>query len=298
MMADEVIARFGLQPHPEGGYFAETFRDPHAVDGRSVSTAILFLLKSGEISHWHRVDAAEIWHHYAGAPLQLRIAEAKRSQVRDLILGDDFVSDQYPQIVVPAGHWQSAQPRRMDACRLHGRPGIRVFRFRVGAGRLDALTNSNAISGESSGQLLAASASPCSLARRDRQPGDGKSPMKTLPFAFFAVGIAYVLFGMAYGIDMSIREDFTNAPAHAHLNLLGFVIGAIFAFYYHLVPAAVTRLAWAHFWMWQVAVVTMFPGVIMAMNGQDQTLAKVSSILAVVAMLLFAWIFYANRKAG
>jgi len=121
--------------------------------------------------------------------------------------------------------------------------------------------------------------------------------LKTLPFAFLAVGIAYVLFGMAYGIDMSIREDFTNAPAHAHLNLLGFVMGAIFAFYYHLIPVAQTQLAWAHFWMHQVAVVLMFPGVIMVLNGGDPTLAKIASALAVLATLLFGWILVANRKS-
>jgi hypothetical protein len=120
--------------------------------------------------------------------------------------------------------------------------------------------------------------------------------MRPLPFAFFSVGIAYVVFGMAYGIDMSVREDFTNAPAHAHLNLIGFVIGAIVAFYYHLVPAAQTRVGWIHFWLHQAAVVMMFPGIIMALNGGDQTLAKVSSVLAVAAMLLFAWIVYASRQ--
>jgi predicted cupin superfamily sugar epimerase len=109
MTADEVIARFGLQPHPEGGHFAETFRDPRTVDGRSVSTAILFLLKSGETSHWHRVDATEIWHHYVGAPLQLQIAEDKSQPTRTLVLGDDLGSGHRPQIVVPAGHWQSAR---------------------------------------------------------------------------------------------------------------------------------------------------------------------------------------------
>ena len=121
--------------------------------------------------------------------------------------------------------------------------------------------------------------------------------MKPLPLAFFAIGIVYVLFGMAYGIHMSIQEDFTNAPAHAHLNLLGFVMGAIFAFYYHLIPAAQTQLGWVHFGLHQVAVILMFPGVIMALNGGDQTLAKVSSLLAVAATLLFAWIFYSNRRA-
>ena len=108
MTADEVIAALGLRPHPEGGHFAETFRDPRVIDGHSAGTAIHFLLKAGEISHWHRVDAAEIWHHYAGAALRLRICEVQGGPIRDSVLGDDLASGQRPQIVVPAGHWQSA----------------------------------------------------------------------------------------------------------------------------------------------------------------------------------------------
>ncbi len=122
--------------------------------------------------------------------------------------------------------------------------------------------------------------------------------MKTLPLAFLGIGIVYVLFGMAYGIHMAIQEDFTNAPAHAHLNLDGFVLGAIFAFYYHLFPATQTRLAWGQFYVHQVAVILMFPGIIMVMNGGDQTLAKVSSVLAVISMLIFGWIVFSNRKAS
>ena len=73
MNADEVIRLLGLKPHPEGGYFRETFRDPEEENGRSRSTAIYYLLKEGEVSRWHRVDAVEIWHWYAGAPLELKI---------------------------------------------------------------------------------------------------------------------------------------------------------------------------------------------------------------------------------
>ncbi|MEM6498259.1 MAG: cupin domain-containing protein, partial [Pseudomonadota bacterium] len=75
MTAEEVIALLDLAPHPEGGHFKETFRDDVQVTGeRAASTAIYFLLKAGEVSHWHKVDAAEMWHWYAGAPLKLSIS--------------------------------------------------------------------------------------------------------------------------------------------------------------------------------------------------------------------------------
>ena len=78
LSADDIIRLLELQPHPEGGHYRETFRDSQnidAVSGRAASTAIYFLLRAGEISRWHRVDAAEVWHWYAGAPLVLSIAE-------------------------------------------------------------------------------------------------------------------------------------------------------------------------------------------------------------------------------
>ncbi len=108
--ADEIIARLGLQPHPEGGHFRETFRAPDAqgVGGRGASTAIFFLLKAGERSHWHRVDADEVWHHYAGAALELSMSDDGRS-VRHLRLGADFGISETPQIVVPRGVWQAAR---------------------------------------------------------------------------------------------------------------------------------------------------------------------------------------------
>jgi predicted cupin superfamily sugar epimerase len=95
---DELIARLGLSPHPEGGYFRETWRDVPA-SGRGAGTAIYFLLRAGEENRWHRVDAVEIWHHYDGAPLLLWIDdEAPRSLDRST-----------PQIVVPARAWQRAR---------------------------------------------------------------------------------------------------------------------------------------------------------------------------------------------
>lgn len=107
MSADELIRQLALMPHPEGGHYREMFRDCAGVDGRAHSTAIYFLLRRGERSHWHRIDAVEIWHWYAGAPLSLSIAA---NGVReDRVLGNDIASGQRPQIVVPAGAWQSAQ---------------------------------------------------------------------------------------------------------------------------------------------------------------------------------------------
>lgn len=108
LTADEIIARLGLQPHPEGGHFRETWRAEAPDSKRACGTAIYFLLKAGEISHWHRVDAAEIWHHYSGAPLELSIAkEGGNSQTSTL--GPDLASGQHPQLIVPPHAWQSAR---------------------------------------------------------------------------------------------------------------------------------------------------------------------------------------------
>ena len=110
MTADEIIARLGLQPHPEGGHFCETFRSAGAAGpgSRGASTAIFFLLRAGERSHWHRVDADEVWHHYAGAPLKLSMSDDGRT-TRHLRLGSDFGLGEMPQIVVPRGVWQAAR---------------------------------------------------------------------------------------------------------------------------------------------------------------------------------------------
>jgi predicted cupin superfamily sugar epimerase len=106
MTADEIIARLGLQPHPEGGHYRETFRASD--QPRGASTAIYFLLKADERSHWHRVDADEVWHHYAGAPLELLLSEDGRG-VRHLRLGSDLDIGELPQAVVPRGVWQAAR---------------------------------------------------------------------------------------------------------------------------------------------------------------------------------------------
>ncbi len=108
MTADEIIAALNLSAHPEGGWFRETWR-ADAEDGvRTSGTAIYYLLKAGERSHWHRVDAAEIWHYYAGAPLKLSISDDAKSQ-KDLILGPDLAEGEAPQLIVPPHAWQAAE---------------------------------------------------------------------------------------------------------------------------------------------------------------------------------------------
>lgn len=104
----EIIARLGLTPHPEGGHYIETYRDPVKDGARGRATAIYFLLRRGEVSPWHRVtDAVEIWLHHAGAALALSIADGAVRE--DLTLGTDLASGERPQAVVPMGAWQSAR---------------------------------------------------------------------------------------------------------------------------------------------------------------------------------------------
>ena len=110
MNAAEVIERLDLRPHPEGGHYRETFRHSPAGGGRGAMTAILYLLQAGEVSGWHRVDAAEIWHFHAGAPLELSISEDGRA-TRTHLLGSDIASAEQPQVRVPAAAWQSAASR-------------------------------------------------------------------------------------------------------------------------------------------------------------------------------------------
>src|SRR5579871_4984321 len=106
--AADIIARLALKPHPEGGHYRETFRDSGLDnDGRARSTAIYFLLARGERSHWHRIDAAEVWHYYAGDALLLHIAE--QGGRRRLTLGADLTAGEMPQAVVPAHAWQAAE---------------------------------------------------------------------------------------------------------------------------------------------------------------------------------------------
>ena len=107
LTAGDVAERLNLAPHPEGGWYRETFRDDEPADGRGHSTAIYYLLASGDRSHWHRVDAVEVWHHYAGAALELSLSADGRAATHHR-LGADILNGEAPQIVVPRRHWQSA----------------------------------------------------------------------------------------------------------------------------------------------------------------------------------------------
>jgi predicted cupin superfamily sugar epimerase len=116
LTSKDIIAHLKLEQHPEGGYFRETYRDPKGHGERSHSTAILYLLPAGEISRWHRVDAAELWHWYGGAPLLLEMQEADIR--RSVTLGPDWLQGQHPHALVPAHVWQSA--RSLGAWTLAG----------------------------------------------------------------------------------------------------------------------------------------------------------------------------------
>ena len=111
MSAADVVRLLDLAPHPEGGFFRETFRDAATLPGtqRACSTAIYFLLPAGVLSRWHKVDAVETWHWYAGAPLKLSIAPPQNGKVIELRLGSDLTAGDRPQAIVPAGHWQQAE---------------------------------------------------------------------------------------------------------------------------------------------------------------------------------------------
>lgn len=107
MTGDQIIEMLALQPHPEGGWYRQTWAADG--DGRPAGTCIYFLLKDGESSHWHRVDAGEIWHYYAGAPIVLGLAQTDMGPAQDHVLGPDLSSGQRPQIVVPKDWWQAAR---------------------------------------------------------------------------------------------------------------------------------------------------------------------------------------------
>jgi uncharacterized protein len=108
LSGNDVIAMLGLTPHPEGGHFRETFRDKAEPGQRAASTAIYFLLKAGERSHWHSVDAAEGWHFYAGDPLLLEVSPTG-GPIEKIRLGSNLAGGERPQAIVPAKHWQQAR---------------------------------------------------------------------------------------------------------------------------------------------------------------------------------------------
>ena len=129
LSAQQVIELLNLQPHPQGGFFAETFRDEAANGGRAPSTAIYFLLPEGMESAWHRVDAAEVWHWYAGSALKLSIA-GDQVESSSMILGPDLAVGERPQGVVPPQAWQKA--KSLGAWTLVGctvAPGFEFSKF-------------------------------------------------------------------------------------------------------------------------------------------------------------------------
>lgn len=107
-----LIAELGLQPHPEGGWYRETWRAAHDPDARPTGTAIYFLLEQGQQSAWHRVDATEIWFWHAGGPIVLRMASPDGQEAEAVVLGPDILAGQQPQRIVPAGYWQATATAR------------------------------------------------------------------------------------------------------------------------------------------------------------------------------------------
>jgi predicted cupin superfamily sugar epimerase len=102
-----MIESLGLQPHPEGGWYAETWRGAADASGRPTGTAIVFLLRTGEVSHWHRLDAPEDWHFHGGDPVEMRIHQGAATETH--LLGFDLQAGQRPQVIVRAGAWQTAR---------------------------------------------------------------------------------------------------------------------------------------------------------------------------------------------
>ncbi|MEL6701251.1 MAG: cupin domain-containing protein [Pseudomonadota bacterium] len=136
MTADDIIQMLGLQPHPEGGFYRQTWAD--GATPRPTGTCIYFLLKDRDASHWHRVDAAEIWHYYAGDPLILSLAATDNGPAVDHTLGPDLAAGQRPQIIVPTDHWQAA--RTTGAWTLVGctvSPGFQFEGFTLAAPDFD-----------------------------------------------------------------------------------------------------------------------------------------------------------------
>ena len=110
--ARALIDRLGLAPHPEGGWYRETWRGDRDASGRASGTVILFLLEEGQRSHWHKVDAVETWAWHAGAPLDLAIAAGDAGPIETITLGPDVLAGEAPHGIVPAFHWQAAHAAR------------------------------------------------------------------------------------------------------------------------------------------------------------------------------------------
>lgn len=109
MTLHDIIQVLDLKPHPEGGWYRQTHRIEPAGDERSAGTAIYYALGEGERSHWHHVDATEIWHWYAGAALELSVAASSHDNPIAYILGPGLAAGQRPQVIVPPYYWQAAR---------------------------------------------------------------------------------------------------------------------------------------------------------------------------------------------
>jgi uncharacterized protein len=110
MMAEELIDTLDLKPHPEGGWYRETWRAEAGEGRRAAASAVLYVIQPGQRSHWNRVDAHEIWLWHAGDPVDVSIAAGDEAAVRAVRLGGRITAGDQPQLVIPAGHWQSAEP--------------------------------------------------------------------------------------------------------------------------------------------------------------------------------------------
>ena len=136
--AERIIAMLDLRPHPEGGWYRQTWAADAEPGDRPAGTCIYFLLQRGERSHWHRVDAAEIWHFYGGAPLVLSVSASADGPALDRLLGSDLFNGQSPQSIVPLGWWQAAQSLgdwTLVGCTVS--PGFRFEGFELAAPGFD-----------------------------------------------------------------------------------------------------------------------------------------------------------------
>jgi uncharacterized protein len=132
LTAKDVIATLRMERHPEGGWYVETFQDEGDEEGRPHSSAIYYLLEAGDVSHWHRVDAVEIWHFYAGAALHLRVSDGEH--VTEHRLGSQIAKGDRPQVVVPRHAWQFAESTgawTLVGCTVA--PGFRFSGFELAA---------------------------------------------------------------------------------------------------------------------------------------------------------------------
>lgn len=123
--------------------------------------------------------------------------------------------------------------------------------------------------------------------------------MRGVALWFVTLGTVFLLIGMGWGIKMSASQDFTLAPAHGHLNLIGFVLFSIFGLYYHTVPAAAEKMvAKLHFALAALTVVIMVPGIVMAINQTGETLAKLGSVLGIIVGLMFLYVVVTTRETA